>query len=573
MSNELAAETRWSANQTREQFRAIAWLRWRMLINGFRRKGSTGDVVAMAVTAPIFALIGLAVSGGAGLGAWYFASHGQLNRVGWLLWATFGICQFLNINVGQPGTTFDPTQLIRFPLRARDYIAIKLFFGILSPANVMVTALSLAIAIGVSCAVPWISLYVFFGLAIFAATNAIFTRMIFAWVDRWLSTRRAREVFTAVIFVGSLGFQYINVHYNLASSRGSHHHHVTLRQLQLIEQVKRRSAPVLAVLPPGLVGDSIEQAAQGHGLKYAGLTLGSGLYAALFFAVFAVRTRTEFRGEVFSDRANALAKEAPPVARSAPATDVPDQVGETVGTLGVTPVISALFSKEILSIRRNSGAFYALVAPVVMVLFLAGRMASRNNSVYVFPGALAYALVGVVPLTFNSFGLEGAGCQFYFLAPVRLRDVFLAKNLINFLLALADMVAVFFVISYVSGVPTLRMFLSTIMWATATLLVTTTFGNRRSITAPKKIDLGRTSSKQASPLSALMSLGMLIVSAAAGAALLWTALENEKLWLLPVVTACMAVIAAVIYLRGLMAIDRFALAHRDELFEELCMKK
>ena len=34
-----SAEPRWSARQTRAQFAAVAWLRWRILANSFRRKG------------------------------------------------------------------------------------------------------------------------------------------------------------------------------------------------------------------------------------------------------------------------------------------------------------------------------------------------------------------------------------------------------------------------------------------------------------------------------------------------------------------------------------------------------
>jgi hypothetical protein len=40
-------------------------------------------------------------------------------------------------------------------------------------------------------------LYAFLALLVFAAANVLFNRMLFAWVDRWLSTRRAREIFTA----------------------------------------------------------------------------------------------------------------------------------------------------------------------------------------------------------------------------------------------------------------------------------------------------------------------------------------------------------------------------------------
>ncbi len=107
--------SRWTLRQTCAQFAAIAWLRWRMLVNNMRRSGRVGDIVAIVIVTPIFALIALALAGAVGFGGYEFTAHRDLNRITWLLWGTFLICQFLNINVGQPGTLFDPTQLIRFP--------------------------------------------------------------------------------------------------------------------------------------------------------------------------------------------------------------------------------------------------------------------------------------------------------------------------------------------------------------------------------------------------------------------------------------------------------------------------
>ena len=49
---------------------------------------------------------------------------------------------------------------------------------------------------------------------LFALVNIFFTRMVFSWIDRWLSTRRAREIFTGMIFVVSFGIQYINFTFN-----------------------------------------------------------------------------------------------------------------------------------------------------------------------------------------------------------------------------------------------------------------------------------------------------------------------------------------------------------------------
>jgi len=584
----------WSLDQTRAQYVAVAWLRWRVFVNGFRRKGSTADIIALAIAAPIFGLIALAVAGATGYSAYAFTSDFELNRISWLLWGTFALCQLLNINIGQPGTVFDPTQLIRFPLRSRNYIILRLFFGILSPANVMVGILSLAIAIGMTVAEPWLWAYAFVSMAIFAATNAIFTRMVFAWIDRWLATRRAREIFTALIFTMSLVGQWVNVRFNPAYN---HHHFqhgriVTQHRFDALAHAYQHVKPMVNFLPPGLVGDAMISAAGHRPLWYAAYTLGCGIFGFFFFAVFAMRTRTEFRGEVFSDVANGvaeptrvsfvpqvraaagLAKAARlrfrPEATLAPPKSLFSDHGK--GTLRLSPVVAAVFGKELLAIRRNTGVFYALIAPVVMVFLFAGRLATRSssNAIYIFPASLAYALVGIVPLAFNSFGLEGAGAQFYFLAPVRLRDIFVAKNLVNFLLAYAETAAVLAIVTYLTGLPTLNILVSSLLWAVGTLLLTTTLGNRRSVTSPKKIDPGRTSSKQASPASAFLGMGILLVLAAFGTGVLKLARHFDMLAVLPLAMLVFMLASASIYLSSLRSIGRFTLAHRDELFEELC---
>ena len=118
----------WTAAQTRRQFAAIAWLRWRILRNGFRRKGGVGEMVGTALLSVLFMGMVLGFVAGAGFAAYFFVAKGHLAWIPWLLWGIFLVCQLLNIQLGQPTTTFDPTQLIRFPLKVETYVGIRLFF-------------------------------------------------------------------------------------------------------------------------------------------------------------------------------------------------------------------------------------------------------------------------------------------------------------------------------------------------------------------------------------------------------------------------------------------------------------
>ncbi len=248
---------------------------------------------------------------GAGFAAYFFVAKGHLAWITWLLWGIFVLCQLLNIQLGQPTTTFDPTQLIRFPLKVETYVGIRLFFGMLTPANVAGTLTSLAVAVGIGLAAPGLWVYALVAMGVFAATNVLFSRMIFAWVERWLSTRRAREVFTAIIFVGSLGIQWANFTFNPAYNHNhrTHAYDVSQQKFGFVGPLIVRAEPWLKPLPPELAETSLTKAKEGSAGGFAGYTVAATLWAGLFLLVFALRMRTEFRGENLSDAASAVAAE------------------------------------------------------------------------------------------------------------------------------------------------------------------------------------------------------------------------------------------------------------------------
>jgi ABC-2 type transport system permease protein len=572
----------WTSAQTSAQFSAIAWLRWRILVNGARRKGGAGELVGRVIIAILFLGLVLSFVLGAGFIAYLLTAHHHPDRMAWLLWAIFILCQILNVQLGQPATTFDPTQLIRFPLRADTYVAIRLFFGLLTPANVSGTLMSLAVAIGIIVAAPALWLYALIALGVFAATNVLFSRMIFAWIDRWLSTRRAREVFTAFIFIGSLGIQWANFTFNPAYN---HHHarsyNVSQQHAAWIGHLYRHAQPWLAAMPPELASTSLIKAAQ-HALPvFAGYTLAAALYGALFLLVFALRMRTEFRGESLSDAVRtapskpskraALAPTAthapillPPAVNDAQATPA------TTHSAGTSSLIATILGKEILYVRRHTGILYGLIMPIFLVLIFASKFATRSNSLWIFPAAVSYMLLVICPLSYNSFGYEAAGAQLYFLAPVRMRDVFLAKNLLNFLLGIFEIAFIFAVIAYMSGPPPLRIALATFLCAIGTIAINLIFGNRRSLNTPKKIDSQKMVNRQASQVSAFISMGILTASSVIAAGLYGLCFWLHQMWALVPLFAIFAAVCIGLYLRYLGSIDRYALDRREELFTELC---
>jgi ABC-2 type transport system permease protein len=556
--------------QTRDQFVAIAWLRWRMLVNGFRRKGGTGELIGRILLFPMLAGLAIGPSIGVGVAAFFFTDGGTLAKIVWLLWGTFVFCQFLNIQLGQPGSTFDPTELIRFPLTARDYVRIRLCFGLLTPANVIAVMMSLSVALGVTIGAPSLWLYAFASLGVFAIANVLFSRMVFAWVDRWLSTRRAREVFTGLIFAFSLGIQWANFTFNPAYNHNKVDH-AALARLQFFWGIFHRIEPFVAWLPPEVTANSLIAASRNHAVLAFGLIAACAAWALLFFVVFATRMRKEFLGENLSDAANGVKSSALTTARPKPASvTLAPAISKPETTIGLPPVIFAMLGKELLYVRRNSGILYGLIMPIFLVLVFVSKYASHGNAGWFFPAAAAYTLLAISATSYNSFGLEGTGIQFYFLAPVRLRDVVIAKNLLNFLLAFSEIAITFAIITYVGGVPSVTFAVCTVLWAAATIMLTTMVGNLRSITTPKKIDLQRNMRKQVSQLSALIGMGILMGCAIIAAVPVGLALYFHFTWILIPVFLLLAAVAFFFYERSLRSVEAFALSHRDQLFEELC---
>ena len=72
-----------------------------------------------------------------------------------------------------------------------------------------------------------------------------------------------------------------------------------------------------------------------------------------------------------------------------------------------------------------------------------------------------------------------------------MRDILIAKNLFSFGMAMVEVVAVFGIICYVATVPPAAVAISAFLYAIGTLAINMIFGNRRSITTPKKRSIHR----------------------------------------------------------------------------------
>lgn len=556
----------------RHQFAAVARLRWNLFRNSFRRKGATSELLARIVMVPVLALLVVGPILGGGAAAYFVVSKGHLNLLAVVFWAIFALQVVVSINIAQPGLSFDPEQLIRYPLSFPRYLTIRLFLGLLSTSTVIGTLALLAAATGATLALPILGPIVFAAALTLALANMLFVRMIFVWVDRWLSTRRARELFTGLVILLSIGFQYLNVTFNPGFGGGSSAKRAA--KLATLKHFYHLGTPILQRLPPGFAAMSVLEQAHGHPSLAIINLAGVLCFAVVFLAVFAWRMRSEFGGEDLSEAAP-----RPPAALAAVHTDytaIPGSLGFTIGgsvhsgrRLGLTPAMVACLLKESIYLRRNTAQFYAVLAPLAMVLLFSSRMGSFSHSGYTFPAAVTYATLGICALSYNIFGLDATGIQFYFLAPTSFRSIVLSKNVFGFLFIALDVVLIYCVILFISGRPSVSVTLMTLAWAALAAFINAAVGNIRSITAPKKMDPGKISRKQASQMSALLAVALMLLTAAAGVAILFLARYTRVYWLPLPTLLTLALIAFALYLAGLTRIDGLALRHRETMLEEL----
>ena len=409
-----------------QQFRAVAYLRWRLFRNGFRRKGGKGELFARIIVYP-FALVMLLGPVLAAFALSYEAAsftrgHQNLELMVLIFWGIFLLQLLVSVNISPPGLSFDPEALIRFPVTFPRYLSIRLVLGLLSASTIAGTASLFAAALGVSIGDSGLGPVAFAAAFTLSLSNMLFNRMLFAWVDRWLSTRRARELLTFSIVLFSLFIQYVNVTFN---GFGSHNHRDQQAKIAAAIRFYHHMQPVLSALPPGQAASAILNSSQGLNVAAALNLLGVLLSAGIFFVIFAWRMQREYRGENLSEVNHSqtarptVATQAAPRPMSAlapPATAARSRM--------LSPEIVAAIGKEWVYLRRNPAQLYGLIIPLAMVFLFTARANMMSHNQWIFPGAVAYSLLGISAQAYNSLGLDASGIQFYFLAPVTMRTIF-----------------------------------------------------------------------------------------------------------------------------------------------------
>jgi ABC-2 type transport system permease protein len=549
------------SSHLRGQFAAIARLRWNILTHSLRTVRGRMEMVAWIFMGFGYAVLGLGGTIGLGVLAWYLVSHDQAQWFALPLWLIFFSWQLLPVMSTAFTENFDASNFLRFPLSFRSYFIIRMAYGALDPITIIGCAWLAGMAIGAGIAAPLLFWWFAIVAAAFAALNILLARMIFSWIERWLARRKSREIFGILVFLVIISFQFISPLMQAYFHRYGRAHQsavVTFAKHLVIAQ---------RFLPPGLASEAVTLSVR-HQFAFAfGALLLLCAYAAAFLALLNIRLRAQYRGENLSEAA------APVAAR---ASGQSTEVGWKLR--GLPGPVAAIFEKEFHYLLRSGPALFTLVMPVVILLvfrfsvgnaFRGGSFFQRHAD-FAFPLGAVYLLMILTNMMYNCFGAEGTGVQFFYMAPVRFRDILLAKNLALGAILLLELLVVWLAASLMFRLPTFGLTVATLAGVFFVAFVNVIAGNLLSLYAPKKIDLAVFGRQRASGTTALVSLAVQALALGLSGPAFFVAYHYKNLWLAAVLLSLFAAAAMRGYAYALGRMDAVAISRRETLTAELC---
>jgi len=537
----------------------VGRMRWKLFRNSLRTWRGRMEAISLVVIG--LTISAFALGGGVGLGVFCFFCI-KSGRAGWLalpFWFVSIFWQVLPLFVVASSPQLEFSNLLRFPFRFSSLFLVSLIYGVFDPfalaACVWLGCMGVGIVLGDQGMLPWVPP----ALLVFALVNLVLSRAVFAWVSRWLAQRRTREILGALLLLTLLGTQLIGPVIGRFGKHGS-----TTRPK--LEPLALKLAPVAQLLPPGLVAEALTAASRADS-KLAILQIVLLAQYGLFFgALLAVRLRAQYGGEDLSDGRNPA--EFPGKGSDRPPWKLP----------GLSAPVAALFEKELRYLARNSPMLFALSAPFILLAFFhpSGSQALAQFGLpadlapIMFPLAASLVLLGFMNLAFNSFAYDGRGLQLLLVAPIRLRDVLLAKNLLQMLIAALETFGIWLTITLIYGPPEPVVCLATISALLFAVPVNVTLGNLVSLYFPMRRDFGVYRRKANSGIGALASLGVEFLLIGASSAVFVTAHLHGALGLAIPFFLVLAVLATLIYTRSLKFCDRLSMSQREILVAQLC---
>jgi ABC-2 type transport system permease protein len=553
-----------------------------MFTNELRSKKGALELGARTFGYLLYGFTGLTIGAGAGAWAYLLVSSEQWQFLPIVFWIGLLIWQMVPVMLASFQEQFDLSTLLRFPIGFKSFFLLYAVFGLSDVSTILGGLCCAGIWVGVTLAVPHLFLWTTATLGVFAVFNILLVRAIFAWIDRWLSQRKTREILMGVFMVLALSVQLLNpaLHHfpgRIAAHAGRRARPQEVHQIQLEYFPWMRTANAIQKwLPPGLAAMSMREVAEQNPEAALGRMGLLGVYVLATGVVLGARLKAEYRGENLGQAPKQNKKAARRVKEpgnkstsesiSAQASSAQSEAGRP-GT-GSGP-IAAVMEKELRTLMRSVPQMYVLGAPLLMV-FIFGSMFRLNaggGNVYplALPICMAYSMVGFSQLFSNNLGTEGAGIQMIFLSPTPVRTVLLAKNLFHALLFGVDVLLAGILVSLRLGPPDGAVLAGTIAWLLFALPINLAVGNLFSLTMPYRVNPGRLTRQRGSQANALLSLLAQLAVLAVGAAVVLLCWQVDNLWLATPIFLVLADGAFFVWKRVLRNSDGMANSRRDVL--------
>jgi ABC-2 type transport system permease protein len=541
------------------QLSLVGGMRWKLFRNSVHTWRGRMEAISLVIIA--LAISGFAVGGGVGLGILAFFCI-RTGRAGWLalpFWFVFVFWQVLPLFVVASSPQFEFSNLLRFPFRFSSLFLVSLVYGVFDPFSLTACfwlgCMGFGIVLGNPAMLPWVPPI----LLVFALVNLVLSRVVFAWLSRWLAARRTREILGGLLLLTVLGMQLLGSTVNRlgrdTSSARPDLEPLTVRLLSLAE-----------LLPAGIAAEALTEAARENDDKAALHVALLAAYGLFFAGLLTVRLHAQYRGEDVSDERSAA--ELPAKRSNRPSWRLP----------GLSAPVAALFEKELRYFARNGPLLFALAAPFILLVFF-HPSASQTLRQFglreqvpeiMFPLASSFVLLGFMNLAFNSFAYDGQGVQLMLVAPIRFRDVLVAKNLLQVSIAAFETVAVWVAIAFIYGPPEPVVYFATLSALLFAVPVNLTIGNLVSLYFPMRRDFGVYRRKANSAVGALASLGVEFSLIIVCGLVFVIAHLHGALGLAIPLFLTLAALAMLIYARALKFHDRPGTSQREILVTQLC---
>lgn len=539
----------------REQLKLIAGLRWKLLKNSLQRKNNRWDMIGMIVAAGWSAVIVVGLCVAFYVGAYFFLTTERANWMPLLYWAIFLWWQVIPILVAGFGANFEFRSLLRFPLSLRTFYILGLGYGFADFAAV--SSICWIVSMLVAATVARVQLLPVMALAslLFILVNVTLERLIGSCLEKILSKRRAREVLVGLFVMSMVSMNFLNPALQRWGDRGT--------RPRLVHLV-----PYVSWLPGSLTGNALAAASDGDSrallVTVAGLLVWLGATSGLLW----LRYHAQYLGEEQSETAAPSA-----VKRGARRqTTSPGLPGF------LSPPVAGVMRKEFHYLTRNGFSFITLIVPPIMVMFFSMQFAGTHSQLKehglspqtFFPMVMAYLILILLSPAYNSFAFEGHGIQSYFMAPVRMRDILVGKNLFLVCVVAVELTISLGVLVWRIGFPGLPLFLSTIAAAAFAVVGQLAIANWSALSFPKKMEIGKMKGQRNSGVAVWTAFGAQILIGGIATFVLLAGRWFGNAWLPPVVFAGLTAAALGGYLASLDPLSVLAERKKELLIETLC---